>query len=92
MARTLYLVCYDISDPRSLCRVHKKVQAFAIGGQKSFYECWLTASELQTLRTDLLDLMDPQTDRVHLFQLDPRLKPHFFGSAKRQSCQPFLIV
>lgn len=92
MARTLYLVCYDICEPHRLQRVHRMVQAYAIGGQKSCYECWLTPAELEALKLDLQEEMDAAEDRVHFFQLDPRMKPLFFGSAHRQSVQPFLIV
>jgi CRISPR-associated protein Cas2 len=92
MARDLFLVCYDISDPKRLQRVHKRVMAYAVGGQKSFYECWLTPAELSRLRQNLAELIDPAQDRAHFFQLDPRLEPMFHGRAKRQSLQPFLIV
>jgi len=50
MARTIYLVCYDVAAPNRLAKVHKTVQAYAIGGQKSFYECWLTQDDLRGLR------------------------------------------
>lgn len=90
--RQLFLVCYDISDPPTLRRVHRTVRAFAIGGQKSFYECWLTSAERRFLQARLLALMDEATDRVHFFQLDPRRKPLLFGVAKQSQYQPFLIV
>ena len=92
MSRTLYLVCYDVSDQNRLYRVHKQVLAYAVGGQKSFYECWLTPADLRSLQGALADLIDPDEDRVHFFQLDPRMQPIFYGKAKRQSTQPFLIV
>jgi CRISPR-associated protein Cas2 len=92
MSRTLYLVCYDVASPRRLRRIHRCVKAYAIGGQKSFYECWLTAAELAQLRIDLTAEMDVADDRVHLFQLDPRMTPVFLGRATRQSSAPFLIV
>ncbi|WP_243389207.1 CRISPR-associated endonuclease Cas2 [Conservatibacter flavescens] len=37
--RTTYLIAYDIADHKRLARVHKVVEGFAIGGQKSLYEC-----------------------------------------------------
>ena len=92
MSRTLYLVCYDVADQARLHRVHKRVQAYAVGGQKSFYECWLTQAELRALMSNLTDAIEPAEDRVHIFQLDPRMTPFFYGRAKRQSMQPFLIV
>lgn len=47
MSRFLYLVCYDVSDPKKLRRIRKMTAAYAVGGQKSFYECWMTESELR---------------------------------------------
>lgn len=92
MSRSLYLVCYDIANPKRLYCIHKQVQAFAVGGQKSFYECWMTPAELASLRRQLEAEMDVVEDRIHFFQLDPRMTPLFYGRAERQSMQPFLIV
>ena len=92
MSRTLYLVCYDVADQGRLHRVHKTVQAYAVGGQKSFYECWLTQTELRSLKRTLRDLIELSQDCVHIFQLDPRITPFFYGLAERQPMQPFLIV
>ncbi|MDR2503673.1 MAG: CRISPR-associated endonuclease Cas2 [Deltaproteobacteria bacterium] len=92
MSRALFLVCYDISAQDRLHRTHKQVQAYAVGGQKSFYECWLTPAELRALKDGLAEILDFAEDRVHFFQLDPRMLPSFYGQAARQSIQPFLIV
>ena len=69
--RCLYLVCYDVADPRRLRRVHRFLLGYKAGGQKSFFECWLTPAELRHLQDDLTRLLDAVTDRAHLFQLDP---------------------
>ena len=90
--RTLYLVCYDISSPKRLQKALKLVKAYAISGQKSFYECMMTPYERTKLETDLTNLIDENTDRIHFFQLDPRQKARFFGVADRQSTTPFLII
>jgi CRISPR-associated protein Cas2 len=92
LARTLFLVCYDVANHNRLAKVHKTVQAYVVGGQKSFYECWLTPDDLLELRKTLAGVIMPSEDRVHFFQLDPRIKPLFFGQAKRTSMTPFLIV
>lgn len=52
-ARCLYLVCYDIANPRRLRQVHKFLLGYKVGGQKSFFECWLTSAELKELRKKL---------------------------------------
>jgi CRISPR-associated protein Cas2 len=92
MSRTLFLVCYDISAHNRLHRVHNCVKAYAVGGQKSFYECWMTQSEYRSLRSKLEKLADLKEDTVHFFQLDPRMQPLFYGQAKRRSTKPFMIV
>jgi len=91
-ARTLYLVCYDVSCPRRLYRVHKYLLGYKVGGQKSFYECWLTPSELREVRATLAELIDPLQDRVHIFQLDPRMKSDALGLATQPATDVFMIV
>lgn len=90
--RLRYLVAYDISDPKRLRKVHKKVESYAIGGQKSFYECWLTSTELNTFNQQLYDLIDSTEDKIYIFQIPKDTKPQLFGRAKLQSIQPFLVV
>jgi len=80
--RTLFLVCYDIADTRRLRRVHKFLLGYKAGGQKSFFECWLTAGELAAVREGLRDRMDLTEDRAHIFQLDPRQHTRQIGTAK----------
>ena len=58
--RTLYLVCYDICSPRRLQRVHHYLLGFKVGGQKSFFECWLTPPELRGVRATLSAMIDPR--------------------------------
>ena len=90
--RTLFLVCYDIADPRRLQRVHKFLLGYKVGGQKSFFECWLTPAELRTVRAGLLARMNLEEDRAHLFQLDPRMACRFMGKAEASRSTPFLVL
>lgn len=90
--RKLFLVLYDVANPKRLNRVHKLVSAYAIGGQKSFFECWLRQAEMEELVRHLEAILDLQKDRVHFFQLDPRALRLLLGTARRQSIEPFLIL
>lgn len=90
--RTLYLVAYDIADPRRLARVHRYLLGWYVGGQKSFYECWLTRAELAQVIRDLGRLIVPTDDRVHIFQLDSRMAPKCFGVARTSNQQAVIIV
>lgn len=82
MNRSLYLVAYDICNPRRLRRVCKYLTGFKVGGQKSVYECWVTPAELRIMRAELDKLMEPGEDRLHILALDPRMKTLCFGLAK----------
>ncbi len=91
---TLYLVCYDVSCPRRLYRVHHYLLGFKVGGQKSFFECWFTPAELRAARRELAELIDPAEDRVHIFQLDPRMKMEGLGIAipSTPTSSPFMVL
>ena len=90
--RLLVLVAYDISDARSLYRVKKLLTSFAVSGQKSFYECWVTVTELTDLIHAIGERIDQSTDRVHFFELDESHFSIFLGQARRQSLEPFLVI
>lgn len=81
MSRTVYLIAYDIRDPKRLMRIHHYLIGYKVGGQKSVFECWLTPAELATVQADLLELMDDSCDRIHFLQLDPRQTMQGYGRA-----------
>lgn len=91
-ARTLYLVCYDVCCPKRLRRVYKYLLGYRVGGQKSFFECWLTPAELRAVQSMLSQLIDLDEDRVHIFQLDPRMECDRLGLAKAPATEVFLLT
>lgn len=92
MSRSLYLVAYDVCNPRRLRKVCKYLTGFKVGGQKSVYECWVTPAELRTMRGELEDLMDRTEDRLHIVALDPRMQTRCFGVATPFQPGHFSIV
>ena len=90
--RHKYLIAYDIADQKRLHQAHKKVEAFAIGGQKSFYECWLTEHELSKFKSEVNNLIEPFDDRVFIFRIPDNVEPMLFGKAELQSISPFMLV
>lgn len=91
--RSLFLVCYDVSCSKRLYRVHRYLLGFKVGGQKSFFECWFTPAELQQARRELMGLIDAKEDRVHIFQLDPRMAVEIWGAVGTALVDsPFFIV
>jgi CRISPR-associated protein Cas2 len=80
MLRHLFLIAYDIRCHRRRRLALRAVKAYAVGGQKSLHECWLTQGELQAAMARLRALIDPLTDRVILVRLDPRARVQTLGA------------
>lgn len=91
-SRTLYLICYDISCAKRQYRIRKCLQAYKVGGQKSFFECWLTPADLQKVLRVLSRTINAVEDRVHIFQLDPRNTRDLLGLASLPMTDVFYIV
>lgn len=81
MDRTLYLIAYDITSNKRLTRVRNFLKGYSTGGQKSVYECFLTDGELKFVTSSLNRLIFRLEDRVHIFQMDGRSRPHVLGIA-----------
>ena len=67
--RQLYLAAYDISCPRRLRKALKVLRAYASGGQKSVFECYLSPSEKSQLLEEMSQVIDEQEDRFIVFKL-----------------------
>lgn len=79
MARTLYLIAYDVADGGRLNRVRHVLKEYSTGGQKSVYECFLTDGERAQVEQALQGRIEPEEDRVHLFAMDARSRSHTLG-------------
>ncbi len=69
MARSRYLVAYDISDDRRLRAVHSCVKGFGYALQYSVFICDLDKSELVRLKWAFGDLIAHAEDRVAIVDL-----------------------
>lgn len=81
MHRSLYLIAYDIADQKRLGQVRYFLKGYSSGGQKSVYECFLTDGELTFVSGQLRHLIEEEEDRVHIFAMDGRSRPHTLGIA-----------
>ena len=79
--RVLYLVAYDVSEPKRLRKVHKVVKRYATGGQKSVFECFLTPAERRRLLADAQAVLDEVEDRLALLRIEERAQPILHGIA-----------
>ncbi|MFN3535183.1 MAG: CRISPR-associated endonuclease Cas2 [Desulfatiglandales bacterium] len=92
MDRTLYIICYDITDQRRLKRVRDLLKGYSTGGQKSVYECFLTRGEIKLIIRTLRRMIREAEDRVHIFQMDARSKSHTLGIAIKPKDPSFFYI
>lgn len=69
--RVRYLVCYDISDPQRLRRVHRKMCGFGEPLQYSVFQCDLSDAERILLIEALTPVINQREDQVLLVDLGP---------------------
>jgi len=68
----LYLVAYDIADPKRLVRIAKACEDFGVRVQYSLFECRLEPDEFQRLWQAIRAEMDSDEDRAVAYPLDAR--------------------
>jgi CRISPR-associated protein Cas2 len=69
--RQIYVVTYDISDPKRLRRVFRTMLGYGDHIQLSVFECELNARELVELRRDLGQIIHHDEDQVLFVHLGP---------------------
>lgn len=69
---TDYIVCYDISDPRRLARVHRALKRQATPIQYSVFLLQGTERQLQDCLQKIELLIDRHTDDVRAYPLPQR--------------------
>lgn len=91
-ARTLYLVAYDVRNPKRLAKVGRYFHSYRVAGQKSVPEIWVTDAELADIQIDLKQLLDTTEDRLHILALDPRQHRYCMGQAQTFHTPFFSVV
>lgn len=66
-----WLVSYDVHDPRRLRRAAALLEGAGERVQLSVFRCWMTPAQMQELRWELTELLDPD-DEVLIIPLCPR--------------------
>lgn len=66
IARRLFVAAYDVHERKRRARVRRVVNEYASGGQKSAYECWLTAQECRKLHANVAGMLDLSKDSFAL--------------------------
>lgn len=69
--RIRYIVCYDISDPKRLRRVFRKMKGFGDPLQLSVFQCDLSAAERVLMIEALSQIINHRDDQVMLINIGP---------------------
>jgi CRISPR-associated protein Cas2 len=69
--RDLFLVTYDIRDPKRLRQVFKTMRGFGDAVQYSVFRCELSEMQLARLRAALVPLIHHTKDQILIFRLGP---------------------
>jgi CRISPR-associated protein Cas2 len=94
--RRVYIVSYDICDPKRLRKIYEKMLGFGDRIQLSVFRCELTDKERVILESVLSEIMNHREDRVMIADLGPvhsqagKLK--FIGKPVEQSERAVVIV
>jgi CRISPR-associated protein Cas2 len=69
--RHRYLVAYDVSDPKRLKRMYKKMCGFGDPLQYSVFQCALSDVELVLMKDAIGEIINHAEDRVMIADIGP---------------------
>jgi CRISPR-associated protein Cas2 len=69
--RTVFLVCYDISDDKRLRQVYKAMRGFGDHLQLSVFRCELSAREHAEMVSTLTSIINHDEDQVLIVDIGP---------------------
>lgn len=90
--RSLFIAAYDIANPSRLRQVRLAVKAYASGGQKSVFECFLTPAERETLLAKVRKIINEAEDQFALLRVEKRAAPVLLGIATPPANPNFYYV
>jgi CRISPR-associated protein Cas2 len=61
-----YLVCYDVREAKRLRRVAKHLEGYGERMQYSIFRCWLGGVQMQRLKWELTELLEPEDDLMFI--------------------------
>lgn len=84
----IYVVAYDIADPRRWRRVFRLMEGFGQWLQLSVFQCRLSGSRRIELAMRLEELIDPTRDHVLILDVGPADEVHLAVESLGRSFTP----
>jgi CRISPR-associated protein Cas2 len=90
--RQLFLAAYDVREPHRLQQALHVLRDYTCGGQKSVFECYLTAKERQRLIARMLGVLDEDEDYFLVVPLRQSTPVRAIGMATTPVDAGFLYI
>jgi len=89
-----YLLCYDVKNAARLRKVAKIMEGNGYRVQKSVFEAFLTADELETLTVRLNDVLDMEADTVRIYRICESCNKEIriVGAGEQVEIVPYIII
>jgi CRISPR-associated endonuclease Cas2 len=87
-----YLAAYDISSATRLQAALKVLRDYAMGRQKSVFECPLQKHQVKELLKAIEMIIDPIEDRFTLIKLDHRCTTFVLGKAVKYTSEEIFYI
>lgn len=90
----IYMLCYDISDPKRLQKTAKTLENFGLRIQKSFFQCEIPEQKMEELKQEVLKIIHRQEDSFFIYPLctDCSRKATGDGTGELLKIKPFEIL
>lgn len=77
--RADYVICYDITEPRRLRRIHRYLRRWGVPLQYSVFYCQLNKREKKAIAARLREKIDSVTDDVRIYGIQGAGAVHYLG-------------
>ena len=68
-ARAFHAIAYDVPNDKRRLKVARLLERYGERVQYSVFEMWLTAEEADTVRRELLAIINAKEDQVRIYRL-----------------------
>lgn len=65
----VYMMCYDIRNPKRLSKVARTLESHGIRVQKSFFQCEMSSQQMRQLRDEILRIIHNKEDSFYIYSL-----------------------
>jgi len=65
----IYMMCYDICNPKRLTKTAKTLENYGLRIQKSFFQCEMKKTTMESLKNEIIKIIDTKKDFFFIYPL-----------------------